>query len=210
MPFGNFLPKEVSFFDFFEQHADKCVAGAELLVKLVGSLDQAEKVAKEIKDVEHEGDKITHHTVETLHKTFITPFDRDQIHGLISSMDDVLDFIDAAGQRIALYEIREATGEAREMCKLLVQATEQMREAVKGLRTLQYPMQILKNCVEINRLENEADAQLRAGTVRLFKEHAAEPVEIIKWKEIYSYLEEATDRCEDVANTIEGVVIEHG
>ena len=210
MAFGNFLPKEVSFFDFFEQHADKCVAGAELLVKLIGSLDHAARIAKEIKDVEHEGDKITHQTVETLHRTFITPFDREEIHRLISGLDDVLDFIDAAGQRMALYEIKEATEEAQAMCRVLVKATEEMREAVKGLRTLEYPMQILKNCVEINRLENEADALLRAGTVRLFKEYVDKPVEIIKWKEIYSFLEEATDRCEDVANTIEGVVIEHG
>jgi predicted phosphate transport protein (TIGR00153 family) len=210
MPFGRLLPKEFSFFDFFEQHADKCVAAAELLSKLVGSLDQAAVIAKQIKDVEHDGDKITHNTVETLHKTFITPFDREEIHRLICGLDDVLDFIDAAGQRLALYEVKDVTPEALELCALLVKATEEMRVAIRALRTLDYPMQIIKNCVEINRLENEADAQLRAGMVRLFKEYADRPIEVIKWKEIYSFLEEATDRCEDVANTIEGVVIEHG
>jgi len=209
MPFGALLPKEYSFFDFFEQHASKCVEGARLLLQLLKSVQDAEALAKEIKEVEHAGDKITHHTVETLHKTFITPIDREEIHQLISGMDDILDFIDAASQRVVLYEITEITAEAQELGEVLLQATEEVQEAVRGLRRLQYPMETLQTCVEINRLENEGDAALRRGMARLFKE-STDPIHIIKWKEIYEFLEEATDACEDVANIIEGVVLEHG
>jgi len=208
MPFGNLLPKEFSFFDFFEQHAAKCVEAAHLLVKVFENPSGAEAIVKQIKDVEHEGDKITHHTIETLHKTFITPIDREEIHQLISEMDDILDYIDATAQRVVLYEILEARPEAKELCAVLVKSTEQVRDAVAGLRTLKYPMELLKICVEINRLENEGDTVLRKGMARLFKE-STNPIDVIKWKEIYEFLEEGTDRCEDVANIIEGVVLEH-
>ena len=209
MPFGTLLPKEYSFFDFFEQHASKCVEGAGLLLQLLKNVQDAEALAKAIKEVEHAGDKITHHTVETLHKTFITPIDREEIHQLISGLDDILDFMDAASQRIVLYEITEITVEAQELGGVLLRATEEVQEAVRGLRRLQYPMETLQTCVEINRLENEGDAALRRGMARLFKE-STDPIHIIKWKEIYEFLEEATDACEDVANIIEGVVLEHG
>lgn len=209
MPFGALLPKEYSFFDFFEQHASKCVEGARLLQHLLHNVQDAETLVKEIKEVEHAGDKITHHTIETLHRTFITPLDREEIHQLISVMDDILDYIDAASQRILLYEIAEITPEAQELGEVLMRATEQVQEAVTGLRRLRYPMETLQTCVEINRLENEGDAALRKGMARLFKE-STDPIHIIKWKEIYEFLEEATDACEDVANIIEGVVLEHG
>jgi len=209
MPFGALLPKEYSFFDFFEQHASKCVEGARLLLQLLHNVQSVETLVKEIKEVEHAGDKITHHTIETLHKTFITPIDREEIHQLISVMDDILDYIDAASQRILLYEIAEITPEAQELGEVLLRATEQVQEAVTGLRRLQYPMEMLQTCVEINRLENEGDTALRKGMARLFKE-STDPIHIIKWNEIYEFLEEATDACEDVANIIEGVVLEHG
>ncbi len=208
MPFGSFLPKEHSFFDYFEQHAEKCVEAARLLLEALRNLEEADARVKEIKDLEHEGDKITHHTVETLHKTFITPIDREEIHRLISGMDDILDFIDASSQRLVMYEIREARPEALELCEVLLRATEQVKEAVHGLRELRFPMELLKVCVEINRLENEGDAALRRGMASLFKSEP-NPIEVIKWKEVFEFLENATDRCEDVANIIEGVVLEH-
>lgn len=209
MPFGSLLPKEVLFFDYFEQHARKCVEAAGLLRDISRDPARASELAKQIKDVEHEGDKITHETVEKLHKTFITPIDRDEIHRLITRLDDILDFINAASQRIAIYEIDEFTDEARELCDVLVNVTEQVEKAVTGLRSLENPTHLFKLCVEINRLENEGDAALRSGMARLFKERADKPVEIIKWKEIYENLEQATDSAEDVANTIEGIVLEH-
>lgn len=208
MPFGALLPKEHSFFDFFEQHAATEVDAAHLLREAFRAIDRAEELARKIKDYEHEGDRITHQTVEALHRTFITPMDRDEIHRLISKMDDILDFIDGAAQRILLYEIRDVPAEALELCEVLVRSTEQVARAVTGLRGLKYPMDLLKTCVEINRLENEADSALRRGMARLFKE-SKDPIHVIKWKELYEFLEAATDRCEDVANIIEGVVLEH-
>ena len=208
MPFGNFLPREDSFFDFFEQHAKKCVEGAYLLQALFKNPTD-ESLPKQIKEVEHECDRITHHAVETLHKTFITPIDRQEIHALISGLDDVADFIDATAQRIAMYDIRETKPEATELCEVITKATEQVERGVRELRRLKRPMDILKTCVEINRLENEGDAVLRRGMARLFRE-TSNAIEVIKWKEIYEFLEEAPDRCEDVANIIEGVVLEHG
>jgi uncharacterized protein len=208
MPFGVLLPKEYGFFDFFEQHASKCVAGAELLLQMLRDVRAAAGHAKEIKDIEHAGDKITHHTLETLHKTFITPLDRDEIRQLIAGMDDILDAVDATSQRIVMYDIQEVTPEAQELGAVLVQATEQVKEAVRGLRRLKYPMDVLKICVEINRLENEGDTILRKSMARLFKE-STDAIYIIKWKEIYEFLENAIDSCEDVANIIEGIVLEH-
>jgi predicted phosphate transport protein (TIGR00153 family) len=209
MPFGSLLPKEYSFFDFFEQHASQCVAGARLLLHMLRDVQKAATLAKEIKDVEHAGDRITHRTLETLHKTFITPIDRDEIHRLISGLDDILDFTEAVSERIALYDIPEVTPEAQALGAVLLQATEQVQEAIRGLRHLQYPMEILQICVEIHRLENEGDALLRKAMARLFKEHSSDPIYVIKWKELYEFLEVATDACETVANIIEGVVLEH-
>jgi predicted phosphate transport protein (TIGR00153 family) len=209
MPFGSLLPKEYSFFDFFEQHASQCVEGARLLLQMLRDVQKAETLAKEIKEVEHAGDRITHHTLETLHKTFITPIDRDEIHRLISGLDDILDFTEAVSERVALYEIAEVTPEAQALGEVLLHATEQVQEAVRGLRRLQYPMEMLQICVEIHRLENEGDALLRKAMARLFKERSSDPIYVIKWKELYELLEVATDACEDVANIIEGVVLEH-
>ncbi|MBI4957421.1 MAG: DUF47 domain-containing protein [Myxococcales bacterium] len=209
MAFGRLLPKEPGFFDFFEQHADKCLEGARLLRELLEAGEEGENYARQIKRVEHEGDKITHRTVEALHKTFITPIDREDIHRLITKMDDILDFIDAAAQRLVLYEIKVTTPESIELGDILVHTCELVKEAVTGLRSLKNPTHLFKLCVEINKFENDGDAALRRGMVRLFKDAKDSPVDIIKWKEIYEYLETATDCCEDVANVIEGVVLEY-
>lgn len=207
--FQALLPREYGFFDYFERHADRTVEGAKLFQELLDDLGSAAPKARRIKEVEHEADVITHQTVEMLHKTFITPIDRDDIHRLISHMDDILDAIEAAAERIALYEIREPTLEARELARILQLATEQLRIAVAGMRNLKGGTQkILTACVDVNRLENEGDAVLRIGIAKLFKTEA-NPLVVMKWKEIYETLEEATDRCEDVANIIEGVVLEN-
>jgi predicted phosphate transport protein (TIGR00153 family) len=208
MPFGRLLPKEYSFFDFFEQHARTCVEGAQLLLHMLRDVRAAAGHAKEIKEIEHAGDKITHHTLETLHKTFITPLDREEIHQLISGLDDILDLVDATSQRLVMYDIQEVRPDAQELGAVLLQATAQVQEAVRELRTLKHPMEVLKICVEINRLENEGDTILRQSLALLFKE-STDPIYIIKWKEIYEFLEEALDSCEDVANIIQGIVLEH-
>ena len=206
--FGRFLPKETSFFDFFEQHAALTVEGTKEFLSLVSTGANIEAKAKRISDIEHETDVITNRCVEALHKVFITPFDRDNIHRLITRMDDVMDYVEAASERIALYELTVMTADVRDLADCLHRAAQQVELATKGLRNLKDPQSILKQCIDINRLENESDQILRRAVARLFKEEK-DPIVVIKWKEIYENLESAADRCEDVANIIEGVILEH-
>ena len=207
--FGRFLPRETSFFDFFEQHAALTIEGTKELLSLVTTGANIPTKCRRISDIEHETDTITHRCVEALHRTFITPIDRDSIHRLITRMDDVMDFVEAAAERIDLYEVTVMTPEVRDMADVLHRAAVQVEAAMRGLRSMKEPQEMLKLCIDINRLENEADAILRRSVARLFKEEK-DPIVVIKWKEIYENLENATDRCEDVANIIEGVILEHG
>ena len=206
--FGRFLPKESSFFDFFEEHAELTVEGVKEFLSMVTTGANIETKARRIHDIEHETDVITHRCVETLHKTFITPIDRDNIHRLITRMDDIMDYVEAAAERLALYELSVMTPEVRDLADTLLRAVQQVELALKGLRNLKNPQAVLKQCIDINRLENESDQVLRRAVARLFKEEK-DPIVIIKWKEIYENLENAADRCEDVANIIEGVILEH-
>jgi predicted phosphate transport protein (TIGR00153 family) len=201
------LPKETSFFDFFDQHARLTLEGATELVALVSGTENIDAKARRIKEIEHETDVITHRCVEALHKTLITPMDSNQIHWLITRMDDVMDFVEAAAERISLYKLREMTPEVQELADVLRRATQLVVGACQLLRNVKDPQAILKQCVDINRLENEADAILRRAVARLFDEEQ-NPVMIIKWKEVYENLESAADRCEDVANIIESVVLD--
>jgi predicted phosphate transport protein (TIGR00153 family) len=203
-----FLPREEDFFTLFERHAALTVEGAKQFVTLVTSAQNLRALAARIKEIEHETDVITHTCVERLHTTFITPFDRDDIHRLITRMDDVMDFVESASERIALYELHAMTEEVRDLAAVLVRATEAVARAVAGLRDLKRPQVILDHCIEVNRLENEGDEILRNAVAKLFKE-GTDPLLVMKWKEVYEALENATDRCEDVANIIEGVVLEH-
>jgi predicted phosphate transport protein (TIGR00153 family) len=208
--FARLMPRAEGFFDFFDQHAAVLVRGTQAFAKLFEPSADIATLTARVKELEHEADSITHRCVEALHKTFITPIDRDDIHGLITRLDDVMDFIDAASERIALYELTEMNSDAKDLADVLVRAAKDIQVACKGLRNLKDSRTILAKCVEINRLENEADDILRRGVAKLFKEHKDDPIHVIKWKEILDNLEIATDRCEDVANTIEGVVLEHG
>lgn len=205
---GAILPKKTEFFDLFSKHAALTVDGAKLLSALLGDLHNVEEQAKKIKAVESEADKVAHQTLEMLHRSFITPIERGDIHRIVSRIDDILDYIEAASQRIWLYEIKEATPEAKEMARVLLRSTEAVKATVDSLPNLKESEKIRASCIEINRLENECDTLLRLATARLFKEER-DPLMVIKWKEIYENIEDATDRCEDVANVIEGVVIEN-
>jgi len=202
------MPRSDEFFNDFDQQAQATLEGTRLLRELLNDLTDAAAKVKRIKEVEHLGDEITHKAFERLHKQFITPFDRAEIHRLLSRIDDVLDLADGASERILLYEVTDVPQEARELGRVLHASALKMQEAVAALRTIKKPQGILTACVEINRLENEADHLLRSGLAKLFKS-GADPLTVIKWKEIYELLESATDRCEDVANVIEGVVLEH-
>jgi uncharacterized protein len=208
MVFGRLLPKETSFYDFFDEHGRLTVVGAKEFHSLVTSVGNIDAKSRRIKEIEHETDVITHRCVEALHKTFITPIERDDIYRLITKMDDIMDFIEAAAERIALYEISSMTPEVVDLADTLVRQTQEVEEAIKGLRDLKHPKKILEKCVNINRLENEADAILRRALARMFKEEK-DAILIIKWKEVYEHLENATDRAEDVANIIEGAVLDN-
>jgi len=196
------------FFDLLERHADRTREAAALLAEMLSKEVDLERQAERVKTVEHEGDEITHAVIERLHQTFITPIDRDDMHRLISRMDDVLDLIEASSERIWLYELQVMTPETRDLADVLVRSTEELQQALRLMRDLKNASAIVKRCIDVNRLENEADAILRAALARLFKEEK-DPIIVIKWKEVYENLENATDRCEDVANIIEGVVLEH-
>jgi hypothetical protein len=204
------LPESGSaqFFELFERHAERTREAAVSLAAMLRDGADPEKQAELIKGVEHQGDEITHMVIERLHQTFITPLDRDDIHRLISRMDDVLDLIDASSERIWLYGIRTMEPEARELGGVLLRAVEEMGHAVRGLRDMADRPRLIAHCTEINRLENEGDRLLRRAVARLFNEHP-DPIHVIKWKEIYDNLENAIDRCEDVANVIEGVALEY-
>jgi len=176
--------------------------------RLVQGGQNARVLAARIKEHEHEADVLTHACVERLHKTFITPFDRDDIHRLITRMDDVMDYVESAAISVMLYELVEMTEPARQLADVLVRSTESVAIAVGGLKSIKQSESILQACIEVNRLENEGDEILRAALADLFR-GATDPLLVLKWKEVYEALETATDRCEDVANIIEGVVLEH-
>ena len=202
------LPREACFFDYFEAHAAKTVEGCELFLDLAKGTDDVPALCAKIKEVESACDQVTHDTVASLHKVFITPLDRNDIHRLISKMDDVMDLVEGAARSIDIYQIRESSAELAKMADTLLASAKQMCEALKGLRDLKHPSSILERCVEINRLENEADRQLADAIAHLLQ-RTRDPIAIIKWKEVFEAIEMATDSCEDVANVIEGVIMEN-
>jgi predicted phosphate transport protein (TIGR00153 family) len=202
------LPRDESFFDQFEKQGRKTVEGCRAFLEMVEAPGDVTAQAKVIKNIEHECDLITHSVVAQLHKTFITPLDRNDIYRLITKMDDIMDLVESAAERVALYEITVMNKEVVDLSRSLLSSAERVLEAVAGFRNLKHPELILEKCMEINRLENEADALLRGSLAKLFREEK-DPIAVMKWKEIYELLETATDRGEDVANIIEGVVLEN-
>jgi uncharacterized protein Yka (UPF0111/DUF47 family) len=207
--FARFFPAEgKEFFEFFERHAGKTLEAARLLQAMLNNPVDLSDQARRIKAVEHEGDVITHRAVEMLHRTFVTPIDRGDIHRLISRLDDVLDLIDATSERVWLYGIDTTDRDACDLADALVNAVSEVARAMAGLRDLKNRDALLQVCMEINRYENEGDTLLRRAVARLFQD-SKEPLMVIKWKDIYEFLENAIDRCEDVANVVEGVALEY-
>jgi len=202
------LPRQNNYFDYFEQLAGLGAQGAREMSEFSKDGANFTQIAARIKKLEHDADEVTKTCLGTLHKTFITPIDRNDIYTLITKMDDIMDFVEAAADRLALYDIPTMTKEVGDLARCLVQSAEHVLGAVSSIRDLGKPNGILQHCIEINRLENVADGLLRSALARLFREEK-DPIAVIKWKEIYETLESATDRCEDVANIIEGVVLEN-
>ena len=199
------IPRERKFFEDFVEMAEQIHRGAGLLEQMLAPDQALWDKADEIKEVEHRCDHLTHETIQRLHSTFITPLDREDIHALARSLDDVIDAIDDSASVVRLYQITTVRLDARELSRIIKSSTEQVVCAMKALGTKQG---ISVCAVEINRLENEADRAHQLGLRRLFEEEQ-DPIQIIKWKEILDFLEKATDRCEDVANVLEGVVVKH-
>jgi uncharacterized protein len=197
-----------SFYEAFERHAARIVEAGDLISEMVRQPQRAVELAQAIKDVENAGDKITHETIARLHKTWITPIDRADIHSLISALDDVLDLIEAASERVALYEVKHLPEFVVKLADSLKTATVAVDQAVKLLPQVKQPKEMLDLCVEINRLENEADSAYRHGLATLFK-GGYDAIEVMKLRDIIDNLESATDRCEDVANILEGIVLEY-
>ena len=200
----NLIPREVRFFDLFDQQSVHIIKAARVLHELVHNFADARAKAHAIKEIEHQGDQITHEIVRRLNTTFITPIDREDVHALATRLDDVLDYIEAAAERLVVYRIKEPTSACRAMAEVIVQQTHSMDRAIKCLRTMDPGFH--EHAVEVNRLENAADALLRDSLAALFEEQG-DPIEVIKWKEIYETMEIVTDRCEDVANVIEGIIL---
>ena len=197
------LPREQSFFDMFTELAENVHAGAQALEKMLLNYTDVPKQAEHIKAIEHKGDEVTHALMMRLNQTFVTPFDREDIHELTSTIDDVLDLVDAAASRLVIYRVDRIRPGVAELAQVLVEATAQVAAAVRVLGKHDH---ILNFCIEINRLENEADRLSRTLIAQLFDEEK-DPVQIIKWKEIIEVIETAADKCEDVANVIESVTL---
>ena len=197
------IPKDTSFFAMFSEMSNNLIAGARAMVDLFADYRDVEMKIQEIRRIEHVGDEMTHAIMRKLNQTFITPFDREDIHKLASSLDDVLDFLNAAGARIIMYRITSPPAEAGEIARLILA---QCQELAKAVSLLQKNGDVLTHCVEINRLENEADLISRAAIARLFDQEK-DPITLIKTKELIEFLETATDRAEDVADVLETVVL---
>ena len=199
------IPKEERFFDDFVAMAEQIRRGAALLQEMLAPEQPLWDKADEIKEVEHKCDFLTHSVIQRLHKTFVTPLDREDIHSLARSLDDVIDAIDDSASVLRLYQINKVRPDARDLARIIFSCADQLVAAMKALGKKQG----ISDCaVEINRLENEADRAHQIAVRRLFEEEK-DAIVIIKWKEILDFLEAATDRCEDVANVLEGVVVKH-
>ena len=206
------MPRQGRFFILFDNHAKLIVEGAVALVGVLRHYDvekDRETGLKRIEDAEHSADRITHETMQLLHSTFVTPFDREDIHRLISRMDDVLDLIQDTGESLVLYDIQKVTPEATQLAELLLRCAERVQSAVKLLVSMAEGPAMLAICQEIDKLESEADKVMRGAISQLFRSET-DVRQVIKLKAVYESLESATDKCKDVADVIESVVLENG
>ncbi|SAK55831.1 DUF47 domain-containing protein [Caballeronia ptereochthonis] len=206
--FGRFMPTEGKFFEIFNAHAKCMIDASRELELLIDNLDEAEVHKQNVQANEKRADKLTHETIDLLHKTFITPLDRDEIHKLITTMDDILDLMEDVATAISLYDVRAVTSEASQLAHICTATCQRVQQAVELLADMKRASEILKICEEIDRLESDADRVLRSAMSKLFREED-DVKTLIKLKAIYELLETITDKCEDVANIIEGIVLEN-
>ncbi len=200
-----FIPREEKFFDMFVEDAQNVLAAARVLDEFFRSYDQRERLASQLTDLEKRGDQLSHDIGHKLEDTFVTPFDREDIHGLITRLDDILDFIEEVADTFILYRIEEPTPVVQEQAAIVVQ---QCEELVKALEKLKGFKNVAPHWIEVHRLENEGDRIGRKAVADLFTDHV-DPIQLIKWKDVYALLEAAIDACEDAANVIERIVSKH-
>ncbi|MEK7438116.1 MAG: DUF47 domain-containing protein [Pseudomonadota bacterium] len=206
--FRRFMPQEGKFFELFNEHAELILEGSRELAAIMASGDDLERRARNVESIEKRGDKITRTTIELLHKTFITPIDRDDIHHLISEMDNILDLIEDSAQLMFLYDVRVLPPDAKKLADICVECCEKVKKAVGLLSSMKNADAIMVLCQDIDRLESDADHVMRAAIGRLFRDEP-DVKELIKLRTVYEHLETVTDRCEDVANIIQSIVIEN-
>jgi len=206
--FGRLMPKDDRFFEIFNQQAELCVKGAKEMLKLMTDFNDLEIRVREIENIEKEADRVAYHAIDMLHKTFITPIDRDDIHQLINCMDDIIDWLEDAAQTVFLYDIKVITVEAIHLAKLCLTCTEKIQVAVGLLDNMENSSKILAICLEIDHLESDADHVMRAAMSKLFRDEP-DVRTLIKLKAVYEMLETVSDRCEDVSNIIEGILVEN-
>ena len=202
------IPREERFFDLFEAESSNLVSASKALVDLLENYDEVDEKVKHLKELESHGDTIIHDIMARLHRTFVTPLDREDIALIGESIDDVVDIIEGVATSMLIYRIKRPTGHARKLAAIIARSADQVHKATALLRHRRLYAEILPVCVELNRLENEADDVLRSALNELF-ENGTDVYELIKWRELYEHLEMATDRCEDIANTLEGIVLKH-
>lgn len=201
------LPRDEKFFDLFEQAAGVVLAGAETLQQMLNDFSNAEQYRQQIGVLEHEGDAVIHGVVDKLNRTFVTPFDQEDIRAIASRLDDIIDYTQAAAERLVLYRVKEPYPASIELTKVLVLTVREVQIAVGMLRDLGQHREIVEHCIEINRLENTGDKLYREALGRLFED--GDLLELMRWKEIIEQIEQAIDECEDLADVIESVVVKH-
>jgi predicted phosphate transport protein (TIGR00153 family) len=203
------IPREENFFELFCEQAETIVEAADLLLDITRDYKELHHKVLQMNKIEHKADEIAHRIVERLNLTFITPIDSEDIHSLSSAIDDIVDYIDATVERLVLYKVTKPTADFEHLANILHRAADETRAAVTELGVFKKKPNTIKQCwIEINRLENEGDTASRAAIAKLF-ENESNAVEVIKWKEIYEHLEMAIDKCEDVANILEQIVLKH-
>jgi len=202
------IPRDQEFFVLFQKASSNIVEGAERLKDLLEQFDDLRGRVRAIEEVEHKGDTLTHEIIKKLNTSFVTPIDREDILALASSLDDVIDLIEAAATRMLLFKVTEVTPHAKELGFLILKCVQELHKGISHLPSSKGRDHVYEHCVEVNSLENEADRVCRDAIAYLF-EHEKDPVSILKWKEIYETLETATDRCEDAANVLEGVALKN-
>lgn len=203
------IPKEEGFFDLFEELVNKIEEGGDLFLDLVEHYEYSDQKIAKLKELEHEADVITRNTYEKMYKTFLTPIDREDIYDLVNKMDSILDMVEASATRMSLYKVKVFASEIIDQARILNKAIKKLKCIVYAMRNMKNAKMILDNCVELHTLENEGDIVMRMTISRLF-DCEKDPIELIKWKEIFERIEESIDICEDVSNIVEGIVLKYG